>query len=239
MSQISNEVEPKALLDWLVSLDFVQVKDEDEKLILTVDEDILPDTLKEFLSKLYDFEKALAEKHVNNVILRLKGINVEALTEAFRFSMTREDLSDPVMLLNLIDFVKTYNTLDDSFFTNEDIYFSELSEMLDVRLEIQEDIEAFVQKLAIYFISLFKSCNKFLYTAHDYHITLPNLYRNFFLSTDLLTCAGIFTISKPFNTEDCVYIDNAMEYILAFQEKNSVSFNFLESFLKEKVDVEN
>lgn len=218
----------KALVEETKGISFA----ENEFIEIRVDKyvevmDIIP-----FLEKLYCLETELTELARNNVKLFLKGVELETLVRVFEMSMNREDLCDPLMILNIINLIKLYNTLEDDFFDDENIYVSSIEDLLDLKLELQSSLNKFIRQLSIYFISLFKSYNKTTYTPLDTHIPLPKIYRTIFMSTDLLTLSGIFSVSEKFSTEECVYLDNAIECIIALQSKSVVSVTLLDGFLE-------
>lgn len=210
----------------------VSFEESDDLFKVKVSTKIVKSELVDFLMKLYTLETELANNKINNVYLDLKELDTELMAEAIRCSLTREDLVDPIMILNIINLIKIYNSLSIDFFDSKDIYVCSMEELLDLRLEIGDDLRAFSKKLSIYFISLFKSYNKVIFTALDEHKPLPNIYRAIFLSTDLLTLSGIFSDSDPFSTDECFIIDNAFEYLMALQEKNNLCLGLMDSFFK-------
>lgn len=188
------------------------------------------DELLSLLTQIYDIENA--ENYNDVIYLNLKGLSVDLLSEAIKYSLSREDLKNPTMILNIINLIKIYNTLDDSFFENENIYVSSIEDMLDIKLSLRNEIKAFSKKLSIYFISLFKSYNKLSFNPLDTHIELPNIYSAIILSSDILTLSGIFSTSEPFSTNECIYIDNSFKYISSLLTKNFMTINFMDDFFK-------
>lgn len=188
------------------------------------------DVIVSQLETIYD----LAKQYESVVGVNFKGCSVETITEAIKYALAREDLSDPIMILNILNLIKIYNTLDDSFFENEDVYVSNIEELLDVKLALKDDLKKFIKQLSIYFISLFKSYNKTSYAPLDVHIDLPKIYETIILASDLLTLSGIFSISEPFNTNECVYINNNFKYIETLLMKNAISTSFFNAFLEEQ-----
>ena len=191
---------------------------------------ILKDEMIELLGQIYDIENDETFKDV--FILKFKGLGIDLITEAFRYSLSREDLKNPSMLLNIINLIKIYNTLDDSFFENEDVFVSSIEELLDVKFEIHNELQQFIRQVSIYFMSLFKSYNKTTYSPLDNHIKLPSIYAKIFLSLDLLTLSGIFSVSPKFTTDDCVYIEESMLYISNIMRKNIIAMGLMNTFLK-------
>ena len=208
--------------------DFVEIIDDEAGLKINVKDGIDKDSLLSIIKIVFDYE-------VENdpVFLNLKGLQSALITEAVRYSLSREDLRDPYMLLNIINLIKIYNTLDDSFFENKEVYVSSIEDLLDIKLELTDDLAKFQKQLSIYFISLFKSFNKTSYEPLDKHIELPDTYKNIIMTLDILTLSGIFSVSGPFMTSDCVYIDNANMILLELLAKGSLSAYLMNNILGE------
>ena len=219
----------KELLQTIVNKyqNVTSIEEKETLLKVNVNSNIDKQTLKELLTEVYALEKELSDKNENNIGINLKGLNTELLVCAISYSLTLEDLSDPLMILNIFNLIKIYNTLDQSFFENADIYVNSIEDLLDLRLELQEDLDTFIKQFSIYFISLFKSYNKLTYTPLDKHKPLPKLYKALFMSSDFLTLSGIFSVAKPFSTEECVYLDDAVECLINLQVKGQLGINFL------------
>lgn len=186
------------------------------------------------LGMVYEYENFEVEKNIEKyeVFLNLKGLSIDLLITAFKFSLEYSELKNPTMLLNIINLIKIYNTLDDSFFENKEVYISSMEEFLDIKMSISVELKAFIKQLSIYFISLFKSYNKISYTSLDKHVKLPNIYAMMFLALDTMTLSGIFAISEPFSTEECVYIENSIYYMSNLLRKNVIGMEILNVFLK-------
>ena len=181
------------------------------------------------LEEIYNLENEYKDE---TIMVDLKGLPIDIISEAIKYSLTREDLRDSLMILNIFNLVKIYNTLDESFFEDKNVYVSSIENMLDIKLSLRNEIKAFSKKLSIYFISLFKSYNKLSFNPLDTHIELPNIYSTIILSSDILTLSGIFSTSEPFSTSECVYIDNSFKYISSLLTKNFMTINFMDDFFK-------
>ena len=210
--------------------------EEQTEYTISFDENITTDELLDNLNKIYVLEES--EEFKDIILTRLKNLNVDLIIEALRISLTRETLKDPLMLLNIINLVKVYNTLEDSFFEDENIYFNDMEDLLDVRLELREEVNAFSKQLSIYFISLIKSYSKTTFLPTDEYISLPAAYKSIILSTDFYTLSGIFAAGEQFDTTNCPYVIDAMECLSTLFLKNSVTLNLFENFAKEIKDTE-
>lgn len=213
-----------------LNIDGINIDIKNKDINININNDVNETELLNFLKDLFDLELKNSEF---KFFTRLKDISdMNLLGSAIKYALTREDLRDALMLLNIINLVKIYNSLDDSFFKNKDIYVSSVEELLDLKLSIRKEIKEFSKKLSIYFISLIKSYNKVNFTPLDNHVKLPEIYSYIILSTDFLTLAGIFSTSEEFSTSECIYIDEAFKYISTLLTKNLMAIDFMDEFLR-------
>lgn len=194
---------------------------------ITPNKSITKEELITLLQQVYDNKD---ETHY----LRLKGLSAELLAEVFKYALAQEELKDPLTTLNILNLIKIYNTLDESYFDNEDVWFDSLETLLDVKLLIHSEIKQFVKKFSIYFLSLIKSYNKVTYTPMDNNIELPQLYKSLFLSMDFMTAAGIFSTVKNINTDELYVINDAVKYLSDMMIKNCFGIQILGEFLESK-----
>ena len=166
--------------------------------------------------------------------LKLKKLPLNIIAQCIKYSLNYQNLKDPLMVLNIYNLIKTYNTLDDSFFDNDSIYISSLQQFLDLKILINTQLKKYIKQLSIYFISLFKSYTKMDYTPLDNHIKLPLLYKSIIDISDLYILSGILSLSQNFNTNQCIYIDDAYKILLTLLSKNNVSLALLTNFFKNK-----
>jgi hypothetical protein len=217
--------------------DKINVTAKDQDLYeIKVQENISKEELLMLLNETYNLEND--ESFKGNILLRLRGVNTDLLTAAIKFSLEKETIKNPLMILNIINLIKIYNTLDESFFNNEDNYFTSIDSLLDVKLILRNDLKEFSKKLSIYFISLLKSYNKLTYTPADVRIDLPNVYKIILLSTDIMTLSGIFASSGDFNTKECVYINNGISILSQLLTKHSITMNFFNAFTETNISRE-
>ena len=95
--------------------------DTQEAYEITFSPSITAEKLVENLNIIFESEY----KNSKDIFLtNLKGLDIELITEGLKFALNYKNLKDSLMLLNILNLIKTYNTLDDSFFMNENIYIS-------------------------------------------------------------------------------------------------------------------
>lgn len=221
----------------IMSLNTYNLETKDESIYISFIDSIDETILLENLKSLYDFETNLYTKNEKfDINLNLKNLSIELVTKAISFSLKYENLTDKNMILNIINLIKIDNNLDDSFFIDKNVYFNDIEDFIDLKLELKDELEAFVKQLSIYFISLFKSYNKLTYTPQDVYIKLPNIYSIILLSLDFLTLSGIFSVSKPFSTSECIYIENSLAYITTLLQKNTLCIDLMNSFFGKHSD---
>lgn len=207
---------------------------EDNSPKIKITDDINEDNLLYVLKEVFDYEiQEDKPKNEKAILLDLKGLDTDLLISAFRYSLTREDLKDLFMILNIINLIKvSANTLSDSYFEDPNIYITDVEMLVDVKLELGNELNELTKKISIYFLSLIKSYNKVMYTQQDHHVKLPNLYSAIFLSSDFLSLAGIFSSSQPFNTNECMFIEEPFKYISSLLTKNLTSISLMDDFFK-------
>ncbi len=190
-------------------------------------EDVV-NVIKEIGSKVQDYNI----NNENQIILMfdLKGATTCQKIEAIKYAFNTPTLEDPLMQLNLYNLIKSYNNMNDEFFNSSDVYFNSVEELLDIKLALSKEIKAFIRQLSIYYMSLFKSYNKLTYTPSDEHITLPILYRNMILSSDLLTLSGILAKSPEFSTNELIYVDDAYVIMTALISRSNNSIMLMDKF---------
>ena len=234
----------------------IENKDIDsvEYVYVTVKEGIESKDLVSFLKDYYDLQNEIyseesktlekqTEKNevtvesrtkILNMLLNLKGLSIDKKIEAIRYSLTREDLLDVNMLLNITSLVRNYNNFSKDFFEVENCYFNKIMDFVDARTELQEELKVLSKQLSIYFLSLFKSYNKTHYTPLEKHIELPSLYASLFMSMDILSLSSIFSSCEPFSTDECVYIENGIAFLTVLLQKSNLANTLLNDFFMNK-----
>lgn len=166
--------------------------------------------------------------------LDLKVLSKEQLIQAYKVILKIENNKNQVLLLNLLNVIKTYNDYDsESFFNNKLIYISSIMDYLDIRIALQDEIQEFQNKLAIYFYSLFRSLDKAEYTILDPYITIPSTFYSLLRSSDLITISGIISRTK-FTSDDLLYVTNALDIVESLSDKLTTGSFLISSILGNK-----
>lgn len=205
------------------------VTEENGKFKISFDHDIESSDLIESLKLIYGYEENNPEQ-CEKIWLNLRGLPVNTLAKAIKFSIGYEQVEDQLMILNIINLVKIYNSLDDSYFNSETTYITDSVDLVDLKLQIGPELKQLRKQISIYFLSLLMTYNKTAYVSTDTIIELPKMYKVIFLSLDLLSLSGIFSLSDKFNTSECTYVKDAIIYLEVLLHKNSVNYDFLNLF---------
>lgn len=164
------------------------------------------------------------------LLLDFKDLDENKLISVFKYAMKHTDRSSPLITLNLFNLIKTYNNLEDSFFTSEDIYFKDTVQLVDIKVELDVELKDFLREFSIYFLSLIKSFNKITYSPLETVETLPTLYQVLFSMMDFGTAAGIFATAPDISTTECLQIKNAYQFMNLMLIKSGMAINFLANF---------
>jgi hypothetical protein len=204
---------------------------DNQNIIIKADDNAenVVEVIKNTTNLVQEFNKDNEEQVI--LMFNLKEAKTEQKIEALKYGFNTPTLDDPLMQLNLYNLIKSYNNMNDEFFASSDVYFNSVEELLDIKLALGAEIKAFIRQLSIYYMSLFKSYNKLFFTPSDEHISLPTLYKNMILTSDLLTLSGIFAKSPEFSTNELIYIDDAYVYLTALITRSNNSMDLIDDFL--------
>lgn len=234
-----------------------QTFDDNQEVKVVFDKDISKDDLISTLKCIFDYENSILEenkqelekimsekkedevikdieqKDIPNIYINAKSLSNEMIIELFRYSLSRDDILNSTVILNIFNLIKTYNSFDKSYFENEFIFVSDLEPLLVIKQGLNDEIKKFIRELTIWFYSLFKSINKVEYTFLDEHYELPTIFKRMFQVTDLVTIAGIINKSPEFSSSELKNVDNAMYFVSDLSKKLVMGNTLLEMFLND------
>ena len=185
------------------------------------------DVFKQAVSDVLDYTKNLEITKQPSVSLR--GLSTELLTEGLRLCFGRLDIANPYILLNLYNTVKRYNTLDNSFFESEDVWFTSIEQFLDIKVGLRSEIQSFTNKMAYWYLSCIYSMHKVEYTMLEHHEPMPDIYRNFMLTSDLYTMSALVAKADNIQTKDLMLVDNAYAYITELALRSNIAAKLFEA----------
>ena len=169
-----------------------------------------------------------------NIFINLKPLNIQKIQEILSSLLKCDRLSNASILFNIILLLKTYNTLEDEFFNNKNVYYSSLEDFLDIKNGLKSDIKELNTKLSIYFMSIFRSLNKFEFSFIDNPVHIPELYKNILLSVDVFTIGGILSNNNGFTDKDMLMIKDSYGYVSEITSKIRTTDMLFGSLMEQK-----
>lgn len=168
------------------------------------------------------------------IFINLKPLNIQKIQEILSVFLKYDKLTNASVLFNIILLLKTYNTLEDEFFNNKNVYYSSLEDFLDIKNGLKSNIKELNTKLSIYFISIFRSLNKFEFSFIDNPVQIPELYKNILLSVDVFTIGGILSNNNGFTDKDMLMIKDSYGYVSEITSKIKTTDMLFGSIMEQK-----
>ena len=169
-----------------------------------------------------------------SITINLKPLNIQKIQEILSLLLKYEKLTNASIIFNIILLLKTYNTLEDDFFNNKNVYYSSLEDFLDIKNGLKYVIKELNTKLSVYFISIFKSLNKFEFSFIDNPVQIPELYTNILLSVDIFTIGGILSNNNGFSDKDMLMVKDSYGYVSEIVSKIKITDTMFESLMERK-----
>lgn len=104
-------------------------------------------------------------------------------------------------ILNVFRLANTYNTFDNDFFDNEESYIVDISEFIDIKMALEEEVRTFSTVLVTWYLSALASCDVKADDDIDSAVPMPPLVYGFFV------CATIPVMASLMNSIDLTTID--------------------------------
>lgn len=189
----------------------------------SIDPAVLQKAVNDYIDYVADIDPAKQPQ------LSLRNLPTSLLVEGLHVCFSRTDIKSPSILLNVYDTVKRYNTLDNSFFDSQDVWFTSIEQFLDAKIALRSKIQAFTDKMAFYYLSCIYSMHKVEYTMLEHHEAMPDIYLSFMLTSDFYTLSALVAKANNIQTKDLVLIDNAYAYITELCLRSNLAAKLFES----------
>lgn len=131
----------------------------------------------------------------------IKSMNVTDKIEYFRNILKTMDTQNETDILNVFRLINTYNTFDDDFFEHKDSYISDISEFIDIKMSLEEELKEFSLQLVTWYLSILASCDIKTNDSDDVKVDIPLLIYGIFAS------ATLPMMSSLMNSVDMTAID--------------------------------
>ena len=132
----------------------------------------------------------------------IKKLTVDEKIEYFRNIIKDLNTKNEVDILNVFRLINTYNTFDDDFFNHKDSYISDISEFIDIKMALNEELKDFSLVLVKWYLSILASCDiKVVDDNDEEKVEMPTLIQGIF------TTATVSMMSSLMNSVDMTTID--------------------------------
>ena len=132
----------------------------------------------------------------------IKKLTVDEKIEYFRNIIKKLNTKNEVDVLNVFRLINTYNTFDDDFFNHKDSYISDISEFIDIKMALNEELKDFSLVLVKWYLSILASCDiKVVDDNDEEKVEMPTLIQGIF------TAATVSMMSSLMNSVDMTTID--------------------------------
>lgn len=89
----------------------------------------------------------------------IRNLELDKKIDYFRELLKNLDNSNSTDILNVYRLVNSYNTFDDDFFDDEKSYICDISEFIDVKMTLEDEIAEFNLTLVKWYLSMLASCD--------------------------------------------------------------------------------
>ncbi len=132
----------------------------------------------------------------------IKKLTVDEKIEYFRNILKDLNTKNEVDILNVFRLINTYNTFDDDFFDHKDSYISDISEFIDIKMALNDELKEFSLVLVKWYLSILASCDiKVVDDNDEEKVEMPTLIQGIF------TAATVSMMSSLMNSVDMTTID--------------------------------
>lgn len=162
--------------------------------------------------------------------IEIRNLELDKKIDYFRELLKNLDNSNATDILNIYRLINSYNTFDDDFFEDEKSYICDISEFIDIKMTLEDEISEFNLILVKWYLSMLASCD--IKTDGDTEdlVEIPFTVYGFFAS------ATIPVMSAVMNSVDMTKIDMGNLYKVkgAFQLMSNMfrAQAFVASYIK-------
>lgn len=134
-------------------------------------------------------------------INEIKNMPLDNKIEYFRNILQNLDNKNEVDIINIFRLINTYNSFDDDFFNHKDSYINDISEFIDIKMSLEEELKEFSLQLVTWYLSILASCDIKTDDSDDVKVDVPLLIYGIFAS------ATLPMMSSLMNSVDMTAID--------------------------------
>lgn len=125
------------------------------------------------------------------LILNIKDVSTENKIEVFKYLFSNKELTNYSCIINVYNFIKAYNSLDDKFFNSRLVFVKTIEEFLDIKLALKDQIQQYIDDFTSWYLSLFMYVSKLDVNFLEKSEKLPNSYQVIINMADMVSLSGI------------------------------------------------
>lgn len=164
---------------------------------------------------------------ITDKLIDLKGKDNETLISVFKDVLENPNCVNYSVILNSNLLLNGYNTLDDSMFENNEVWFSNIEQLIDIKLEMSAEIQKFQTQLAFWWIAVMKSAYKIEYVYLDQLEEVPNLYKRLLITSPLIALSQCVAKSKGINLENVPMVKDGYPILMEVCSTAALSYKML------------
>ena len=197
------------------------------------------DLVLEVVSKINDFEATFNTRdpghpsQLPTIEIDAKHCTPDTVTALLDYAMSREDLVNGTLILNIFNLVKQYNSLSEEYFAHPLSYVNSIEQFIDLKASLAPAIKHACTQLAYWYLASLYSLHKTEVTIIDKLVTVPNLYHNLLLASDLFTLSAIFNKGDAINTDELPLVDSAFVYVAELSHRLCITDTLVKEIEKE------
>jgi len=194
--------------------------------------------IKEIQDKLdLDFKSFDKGNAPQDVLFNYKGESTENKIELFKLLLTHGAVLNSSMLSNLWFLIRSGADLSDDFFKLDAVWFNDLEEFLDIKIELKKEIDIFTRELVKYYLAVMASASYEMEGSDEGAEGIPYTFQRVLLSTDLFSLSNL-VYKVDLNTKDLPIVSGSVKILSALVGKAKFIMSFAEDVLNKSVEVD-
>lgn len=172
------------------------------------------------LHAIYDVEASLQAKGESfDIELHLKNLPFETRIAILEDAMHQENLLDSTMVLNIFNFIKSFNTFSDDYFKNDLVLVNSILEFLDLKTALAVSLEKTANTLLNYVFSVIKSVGVTEYTPDNQPESIPFLYQRLLFICDFVSISNMLKKANKVDYATLKLVANADMFLQSLCQK--------------------
>lgn len=176
------------------------------------------------LHEVYKLEAALFDAGKSfDIELHMKALPFDIRIAALRDALAQENLLDATMVINIFNFIKSFNTFCEAYFTNSIILVNSIMEFLDLKTALAAELKETTERLVSYVFSIIKSVGVTEFTNDNQPTMIPLFYQRLLLACDFVSISNMLKKTESVDQTKLTLVANASTFLLSLCKKYSLA----------------